>query len=113
MYCFTVMHMDTPVANVSVSDDHKLVTIDKLVPDSVIQPFGGNDLSLNRVYRFLKSRCYEDGRIDLPEILAKAGLTSNDPWKWNQITHGVTWEDFLWVKFAGEQLCWEDVRWRQ
>lgn len=37
------MHMDTPVANVSVSDDHKLVTIDKLVPDSVIQPFGRND----------------------------------------------------------------------
>lgn len=57
MYCFTVMHRNTPLADVSVSDDHKLVSINKLVADSIIQPFGGNDLSLNRVYRFLKSRC--------------------------------------------------------
>ena len=31
MYCFTVMHRNTPVAYVSVSDDHKLVTPDALV----------------------------------------------------------------------------------
>lgn len=113
MYNFTVMHKDTPVANVSVSEDRKDVKIDKLIPDSIIQPFGGNDLSLNRIYEFLKSRCYEDGRADLKRILKQADLTENDPWKWNRITHGVMWEDELWLRFDNEIIKWEDVRWRR
>lgn len=113
MYRFTVMFENTPVANVCVSDDRKEVWIDKLIPDSIMQPFGGNDVSLERVYGFLKSRCYEDGRVDLKEILAQAHLETNDPWKWNRITHGVMWEDQFWLLFEGEKLCWEDVRWRK
>lgn len=113
MYNFTVMFQNTPVADVSISDDHKEVHIGKLVPDSIIQPFGGDVLSLDRVYKFLKSRCYEDGRADLEEILSQAHLTSNDPWKWNQITHGVMWDDQIWIRYEGESLCWEDVRWRK
>lgn len=113
MYNFTVMHENNPVARVCISDDRKKITIDKLVPDSIVQPFGGDNLSLNRVYDFLKSRCYEDNRADLKEILEQAHLTSNDPWKWNKITHGVMWDDQIWIKFDGEDLCWEDVRWRR
>lgn len=113
MYNFTVMCEDVPVANVWVSDDHKKVRIEKLIEDSLMQPFGGTDVSLVRVYGFLKSRCYEDGRADLKEILAQAHLESNDPWKWNKITHGVMWEDQIWMRFEGETLCWEDVRWRR
>lgn len=113
MYNFTVLHKNDPVANVYISDDHKQVKIEKLVPDSVIQPFGGNNLSLDRVYTFLKSRCYEDDREDLDEILRQANMTSNNPWEWNKVTHGVMWDDQLWIKFEGEDLCWEDVRWRK
>lgn len=113
MYHFTVMFENTPVADVCVSDDRKEVWIDKLIPDSIMQPFGGNDVSLERVYGFLKSRCYEDGRADLKEILAQAHLEANDPWKWNRVTHGVMWEDQFWLLFEGEELCWEDVRWRK
>ena len=107
------MHRNDPVAEVFVSDDHKQTKIIKLVPDSVIQPFGGDNLSLDRIYTFLKSRCYEDGRADLDEILRQANLSSNNHWEWNRITHGVTWEDQLWIKFEGEKICWEDVRWRE
>ena len=63
------MYENNPVAKVFVSENHKQVTIEKLVPDSIVQPFGGNNLSLERVYSFLKSRGYEDGRDDLDEIL--------------------------------------------
>ena len=65
---------------------------------------------MKRVYDFLKSRCYEDERADLKEILDQAGLKSNNPWKWARITHGVTYEDFFWIKFDGEILTWEEVK---
>ncbi len=113
MYNFTVMYQNKAVAQVWISDDHKDVKVNKLVPDSIIQPFGGSDLSLNRIYCFLKSRCYEDGRSDLKDILKQANLSSNNPWEWNKITHGVMWEDQIWIKYEGENLCWEDVRWRK
>lgn len=113
MYNFTVMYENNPVAKVFVSENHKQVTIEKLVPDSIIQPFGGNNLSLERVYSFLKSRCYEDERDGLDEILKQANLASNNPWEWNKITHGVMWEDQFWIRFEGEGLLWEDVRWRK
>jgi len=110
---FTVMCADKPVAEVYISEDKKEVKINRLVPDSIEQPFGGDKLDLERVYRFLKSRCYEDGRADLKEILAQAGMSSNNPWEWVKITHGVTWEDFFWIRFPGETLTWEDVRWKR
>lgn len=113
MYNFTVMHRNDPVARVEVSDDHKEARVEKYIPDSIIQPFSGSDLSINRVYQFLKNRCYEDGRQGLKEILLQAGLSTNDPWEWNKVTHGVTWEDDLWIKFDDEDIIWETVRWKR
>ena len=107
---FTVLHMDEPVAYVWVSEDHKQVKIDKLIPDCFKQPFCGDRLDIFRIYQFLKSRCYEDGRGDLKEILAQAEMTSNNPWEWVKHSHGVTYEDFWWVRFPGEQLTWENVK---
>lgn len=112
-YDFTVLHKDTPVANVYISDDHKHVTIDKLVPDGMTQPFNGDKLDLERVYSFLKDRCYEDSFAGLEEVLEIQDMTSNNPWEWNRKTHGVTWEDFFWIKFEDEELSWEDVRWKR
>lgn len=107
---FTVMHMNEPVAVVELSEDKRRVDIRKLVPDSVRQPFSGNKLDLERVYSFLKSRCYEDGRSDLAKILDQAGLSYNNPWEWIKITHGVTYEDLFWIRFPGETILWEDVK---
>ena len=112
MYNFTVMYENTAVAIVKISNNHKQVKIQKLVPDSIIQPFSGSDCSIYRVYNFLKSRCYEDARVDLKEILSQTHLTNNNPWEWNKITHGVMWEDNFWIMFENENLKWEDVRWR-
>ncbi|MCD8019660.1 MAG: hypothetical protein LUF92_08815 [Clostridiales bacterium] len=105
---FTVMFQDTEVAKVTL--DKKKTIIEKYVPDSYCQPFGGPRQDRLRVYEFLESRCYENERGDLKEILEQASLTSNNPWEWVRITHGVTWEDFFWIRFPGENLKWKDVR---
>ena len=107
---FTIMYQNEAAAEVLISNDKKKVEIRKLIPDSLKQPLSGSKLDLERIYDFLKSRCYEDGRADLQEILDQAGLKSNNPWKWMRITHGVTYEDMFWIKFPGENLRWEDVK---
>lgn len=38
------------------------------------------------------------------------GLSENNPWKWCRISHGVTYEDFFWIRFEDEDIQWKDVR---
>lgn len=112
-YNFTVFHQYTPVARVYVSDDHKTVSIEKLIPDGMMQPFSGNKLDLERIYNFLKERCYEDTYVGLEDVLKKQNMSSNNPWEWNRKKHGITWEDFFWIKFEDEDISWEDIRWKR
>lgn len=107
---FTVLFQDEEVAKVILSSDKKKVEIIKLIPDGIKQPFGGARQDLARVYDFLKSRCYENDRADLETILATAGMSSNNPWQWVKKTHGVTYEDFFWIRFENESLTWNEVR---
>lgn len=111
-YNFMVMYKNEEVAFVHVSADHKEVSVKKYIPDGIKQPFSGSKLDLERVYTFLKDRWFEDEYADLKNVLARVGMKSNNPWEWNRKTHGVTWEDYFWVKFEGEDITWEDVKWR-
>ncbi len=113
---YHVMYMDIPVADVITEDDNIVVSITKFVEDSPMQPFCGitenssRPAMTKRFYDFLKDRCYEDGRGNLKEILDAAGLSSNNPFEWVKVCHGVTWEDYFWVKFDDEDICFEDVK---
>lgn len=37
-------------------------------------------------------------------------MENNNPWEWVRISHGVMFDDFLWIRFPGENLTWEDVK---
>ena len=88
---YHIMHKDIPVADVYTNEHH---------------------IFTERFYMFMKDRCYEDGRADLPQILAAAGMTENDPYEWCKRTHGVTYDDFFWIKYDGEEIAWKDVKLR-
>ena len=109
---YHIMWRDEPVADVDLSDDHKEIRLTKIMPPGLKQPFSGGEFNIRRFYNFLKDRCYEDGRADLQEILAQAGMTENNPYQWVRLTHGVTWDDFFWIKVDDEQISFDDVRMR-
>lgn len=107
---YHIMHKDTPVADVYLSDDRKEISIKKLIMDGIKQPFRANVFNKRIFYEFLENRCYENCRANLSEILAAHGLKNNNPYEWVKISHGVTYEDFWWIKFDGEDISWEEVR---
>ena len=105
---FTVMHKDEAVVRVEYKNDVPIII--KFTDNPMKQPFLG-DYSLERqVYDLCKSRCYEDCRADLKNILHEAGMDTNDPFEWCRKTHGVTYEDLFWMKFDGEEISWDDVK---
>ena len=110
VYTYYVMCRDELAAIVELSGDRQSILFHKILPDGMLQPFSGSRLDVERFYSFLKSRCYEDGRADLPEILKQAHLKDNNPYNFIRISHGVTYEDDFWIRFEGENLKWKDVR---
>lgn len=109
-FAFTVLSRDKQIADVCIKDGE--LSVETYTDNRLIQVFPrGSDTTIADVYNFLRSRCYEDGRADLAEILKTTGMTSNNPWEWCRKTHGVTYDDFYWLRFPGEEnLTWEEVK---
>lgn len=107
---YDILWQDEIVTRVILSKDRKKIRYEKIREDGIYQPFSGEKLDLERFYRFIKSRCYEDGRADLKIILDKARLKSNNPYDFIRISHGVTYSDDFWIRNTGETLTWKDVR---
>lgn len=114
MYNFSVLWKNEVVADVSITEEpdgfKTLNFIRRYTDDVGKQPFGGTRLDLPRVYEFLENRWFERGRPDVPWQLEGLGLTEYNPWEIVKKTHGVMFEDFIWVRFEGEKLVWEDVK---
>ncbi len=107
---YHIMFMDTPVIDIETNEKNIVTHWEKHVPDSPIQPFWGENIDTLRFFHFLKDRCYEDSRADLKDILAAHGMENNNPYEWCMKTHGVTYEDFFWIRYNEEEITWEDVR---
>ncbi len=114
MYNFSVLWKNEVVADVSIAeakDGLKTLRFIKRYSEDVgKQPFGGKRLNLERVYEFLENRWFESGRPDLAQQLEYLGLSEYNPWEIVKRTHGVMFEDFIWIRFEGETLVWEDVK---
>lgn len=85
---FSVLYKDEKVADVDIINNN--VNIEKYTDVYYKQPILSCKNNIEGIYDFLKSRCYEDGRADLQEILKQANLEYNSPWRWVKISHGVT-----------------------
>lgn len=71
--------------------------------------FPNKTLTRYQASEILKTRCWDPGRPDIKELLAARGLKKYVPLDIVKKTHGVSWNDYLWIKFPGEDLKAEDV----
>lgn len=108
-YNFDVMLKDQVVASVRLSEGHFKIMINSDIPLG-LQVFAMPNPNDIHVYTFLKSRCYEDGRADLKEILKEVGMERNNPFEWCKKTHGVVLGDYYWIRLENEELEWKDVK---
>lgn len=109
---YEIMCKNKLVAEVLLSKDKKDILAIIKTNKVFLRPFK-EELTVYDFYRFIKDRCYEDERDDLSTILRLANLSSNNPYEWIKISHGVTWEDYFWIKEKNENIRWEEVRVRE
>ena len=59
--------------------------------------------------KILEMRCFEKERGDIWEILEHLGLEEYNPQEMVKKTHGVSYNDYIWFRFPGENLTAKDV----
>ena len=107
---FDVMFKDEKVASITVKDNtvHALTYTDIRYK----QPFN-KIVSLEYIERFLEDRCIPRNRQNINELLVNLGLENYDVIEILKKTHGISFDDFWWIKFENEDLNWKDVKVRE
>lgn len=105
---FTCYWKDEPVSEVHV--ENMRVYVKRFVKNHPIkQIFPVEEMDVFKLTEILKMRCWEDNRAELDALLKKIGVAFYDPLEIVRKTHGVSYNDFLWIQFRGEHLRWKDV----
>lgn len=107
---FDVMFKDEKVASIAVKDNDVYVSI--YTDIRYKQPFN-KIVSLEYIERFLEDRCIPRNRQNINEVLGNLGLENYDVIEILKKTHGVSFDDFWWIKFENEGLNWKDVKVRE
>lgn len=77
-------------------------------------PFGVNtSATVNDLEEFYEERCFPRERVNCKDILRNLGLDCYEPELICRKTHGVQFDDFIWLQFSDEpQVTFEDIRMR-
>lgn len=107
---FSTYWKNEKTSDVVIVSDRSKVEYKRYSDEICEAPFGFDNPSFEQMYRFLESRCMPKGRQQLQEYLDDLGLAEYNVYEILRKTHGVMWEDFLWLKFEGESVTWDEVK---
>lgn len=107
---FSVLWEDEKTADVIISDSQAHII--RYTTNPVKQIFAKDDISLYELGEILKLRCWDEKRENIEKYLYELGLTGFNPYKICRKTHGTMYQDKIWFRYKGENLCWNDVKCR-
>lgn len=71
------------------------------------QFFGKAERTVDMFNSFLEDRVFSKHRPDVDELCAMLGVKAWNPLDICYETHGRLWDDAFWMRFKGEDLCWD------
>lgn len=107
---FDYMHKNDVAAHVEWDCENNTVTCTEFESDIDYQFFGRAKHDVDTLLAVMEHRCFDRNRYDAEEILEFFGLKEYNPYHILLKTHGVSTQDYMWIRWAGETLTWDDVR---
>lgn len=106
-YSFEVFWRDEITARVAVKGSR--VHVSRYCSHPLKQLFAQERMTRHQLNKILEMRCFEKGRGDVRQILDRFGLKEYNPQELVRKTHGVSYNDYIWFRFPGENLTAKDV----
>lgn len=105
---FDVMFKEMKTAHVEVKNNQ--VKVDSYSNNPFMQPFQMKNPNMFDVHEFFVDRWFEPIRPDYQQLCDAVGVPDKNIYKIVRKTHGICYEDLLWVRFEGEEnLTWEEL----
>ena len=112
MYEFDIKFKNEKVATISLNREEGTFT-GELFTDEVFKTPFFPPITYEKVFCFIRSRCFDRGRPDSRKLLDFFGVEEYNVYDIARATHGVSVRDFFWMEFPGESLTWEEVKVRE
>lgn len=106
-YSFEVFWKDEITARVHVQGSR--VKVSRFTDHPLKQLFASTSMTRHQLNHIFEMRCWDRNRADIQDILNGLGLSEYNPREIVKRTHGVSYNDFIWFRFPGEQLTGKDV----
>lgn len=110
----TIMHKDTPQMYIEWDEELNIKSkwlIDDPSTSFLLPMIYPENITISGFMNWLESRTVPKTRIGLNDLLKHLyHLPEYAPLKMCKLDHGVQYADFIWIKWDGEDLCYDDIR---
>lgn len=107
---FEVLYKDTVTASVEIKGNQAHIRRFDDCPIHYLFP--KEEMDLYSVLEILEGRCFPRSRVNADDLLRKLGLKNYQPLEIVRKTHGLMRNDYVWIRFEGEQLSYDDIKLR-
>lgn len=107
---FDYMYKDEVCTHVFVNFTKQEIKVQQYGDTPIKSVFWKMPQTMENLFVFFEYRCFERTRCNKKQILEEMGLSEYEPLAICKITHGYLTSDCFWIRFAGENLCYEDIK---
>jgi hypothetical protein len=109
---FDVFWKDEQIGTFEIDFNNQKVKAKQYTWDTFKRPVmkKDKDVTVEDLLSFFKDRCFPYDRANRDDLLKALKLNYYSPLQIVKKTHGLTYDDYLWLRFDGEGLTYEDVR---
>lgn len=88
------------------------VTFKNYIDDPLWLPFGTRKVATYKdLLEFYEDRCFPKERANCKTVLKSIGLDVYDVEQICRKTHGLQFDDFIWIQFSDEpQVTWNEIK---
>lgn len=105
---FDIYHRYKKTGRIEIVDS-KLVKNECYTDNPIAEHVCPNSTNFFDVAGILAGRVLPPERCD-EGTFKRMGIKGYNVYDMLRVTHGVDWDDFIWFKFDGEDITWDDVK---
>ena len=107
---FEIFYKEAVIARVVVDRERQIVDVKQFTDHPVHKQFKQENITMQDIAKWLRNRCFPETRFNKEQLLQDLGLKTYSPLAIVKKTHGLQFEDYYWVRFQGEGVCYDDIK---
>lgn len=107
---FQIYSKNELIADVYIDTRTMKVDLKQYSKYNHLRMFLNDEITVEEVLDWLQDRCFPETRANCKELLKMLGLKTYDVIDITKITHGLMMDDYIWIKWLGEDISYDQIK---